>query len=285
MPESGGAIRRELPDGRWHFQHGPIDLVIDCDGERRACAESLRQAWVRFQDVLAELVPDLAQLRSPVAGETQIGDPRAQRIAARMVDACRPYARDYGLFITPMAAVAGSVADEIVACFRRYGVVRAYVNNGGDIALHLTPGRHYRVGVVTNIALPGIDGRFGIEASLPIRGIATSGWRGRSFSLGIADSVTVLAQTGAAADAAATLVANCVNIESPAVQRRPAAELRDDSDLGERLVTVGVGGLSGSEVATALAAGAAFAEEIMKRGLIFAAALSLQGQASVVRSR
>ena len=281
---AGSASRRQLADGRWHFQHGPIDLVIDCDGDRQACDAALRQAWMRFQEVLAELVPELARLRSPVAADTRIGDPREQRIAARMVDACRPYARHYGLFITPMAAVAGSVADEIVTSFRRGGVVRAYINNGGDIALHLAPGQRYDVGVVTNLVLPGIDGRFSIEASATVRGIATSGWRGRSFSLGIADSVTVLAQTGATADAAATMIANRVNVESPAVQRRAAAELKDDSDLGERLVTVAVGSLSGSEIATALAGGAAFAEEIRRRGLIAAAALSLQGQARVVRS-
>ena len=41
----------------------------------------------------------------------------------------------------------------------------------------------------------------------PVRGVATSGWRGRSHSLGIADSVTVLAATAAMADAAATVIA------------------------------------------------------------------------------
>ena len=47
-------------------------------------------------------------------------------------------------------------------------------------------------------ALP-LDGRFSVAASSPVRGIATSGWRGRSFSLGIADSVTVLATTASRA--------------------------------------------------------------------------------------
>ena len=35
---------------------------------------------------------------------------------------------------------------------------------------------------------------------MPHRGVATSGWRGRSHSLGIADSVTVVARNAAAAD-------------------------------------------------------------------------------------
>ena len=87
----------------------------------------------------------------------------------------------------------------------------------------------------------------------------------------------------AAADAAATQVANRVDVASPAVVRRPANELKDDTDLGERLVTVAVGELSQPEVERALAAGAAFADQLRQEGLIAAAALSLQGRSRVVR--
>ena len=89
-----------------------------------------------------------------------------------------------------------------------------------------------------------------------MRGVATSGWRGRSFSLGIADAVTVLATNAAPADAAATLIANAVDLPGhPAVTRVPARELAPDSDLGDRLVTQGVGPLSPREIAGALEAG------------------------------
>jgi ApbE superfamily uncharacterized protein (UPF0280 family) len=278
----GTAVRRQLIDGRWLFQHGPIDLVIACEGTEAACAAALAQAWSRFQRVLADLSPQLPALRSPVgvAPHTVQG-----RIAAAMVAACRPYGEGLGLFITPMAAVAGSVADEIVDAFHRPGIDRAYVNNGGDIALYLTSGQHYDVGVVTNLEWPQVDGRFRIEATSPVRGIATSGWRGRSFSLGVADSVTVLARTGAAADAAATIIANRVDVDSPAVRRVPADSLKDDTDLGERLVTVAVGPLSRAEIDLALENGAALAEALRRQGLIEAAALVLGDQARVVRSR
>jgi ApbE superfamily uncharacterized protein (UPF0280 family) len=206
-------------------------------------------------------------------------------VARRMAQACRPYARDDGLFVTPMAAVAGGVADEIVVAFDRPGIVRAHVNNGGDIALHLVAGARYDVGLVSNLEQPGVDGRFAVEASSPVRGIATSGWRGRSFSLGIADSVTVVAATAAAADAAATLVANHVDVASPAIERRPASTLKDDSDLGDRLVTVAVGALTPAQVRAAIDAGAAFAERLLADGRIAAAAIVLAGQARVVRSR
>ncbi len=285
-PAAGGPSRRPLDDNRWLFQHGPIDLVIGCDGDAATCREAIDDAWRRFAGVLAELVPVLAQLRSPVtAPPSWTPDAAATPIAARMVAACRPFAERHRLFITPMAAVAGAVADEIATCFARDGIRRAYVNNGGDIALHLVPGERYELGVVTRLEAPAIDGRFSIDAAAPVRGVATSGWRGRSFSLGIADAVTVLAATGAAAAAAATLVANRVDVASPAVTRRPANQLKDDTDLGELLVTVAVGRLSQVEVAQALAAGAAFAEQLRQEGLIAAAALSLNGEARVVRAR
>ena len=73
-------------------------------------------------------------------------------------------------------------------------------------------------------------------------GVATSGRHGRSFSLGIADAVTVLARTASQADAAATIIANAVDLPGhPAVRRMPANELQPDSDLGARPVTRDVG--------------------------------------------
>jgi ApbE superfamily uncharacterized protein (UPF0280 family) len=184
-----------------------------------------------------------------------------------------------------MAAVAGAVADELIEAFRRQpGVARAYVNNGGDIAVHLGQGQRYRIGLFADLGRVQraerwrLDGDFELQPEVPARGVATSGWRGRSFSLGIADSVTVLAGTAAAADAAATLIANAVNVEDPAVVRRPACTLKDDTDLGERPVTVEVGTLSVAAVDEALDAGAAAAGRMLDQDLIWAATLWLQGR-------
>ncbi len=154
------------------------------------------------------------------------------------------------------------------------------MNNGGDIALHLAPGEVFDIGLVVDpsVAAAGVDGQFRVAAESGVRGVATSGWRGRSLSLGIADSVTVLAASAAQADAAATMIANAVNVDAPAVRRLPANQVRDDSDLGERLVTVGVGRLSTPQVAQALAAGLAQAEHEFASGRVHAALLCLQGQ-------
>jgi hypothetical protein len=184
-------------------------------------------------------------------------------------------------FITPMAAVAGSVADEIMdAMLAGRTLEKAYVNNGGDSALYLADGREMTIAIAG--AGRGFADRVTIRAEDPVRGVATSGWRGRSHSLGIADAVTVLAKDAAAADAAATIIANAVDLPGhPAVERAPASSLSPDSDLGERLVTVGVGALSRAEVAAALEQGLAVAEDLRKRRLIHAAALFLGGEVAV----
>lgn len=267
-----GPMRKPLAAGREHWQHGPIDLVIAAHGDAAAVARAYANAWDRFQGILDELVGELALLRSPVEAACGVRGP----IAARMVEATTPYADE---FITPMAAVAGSVAQEVAQLFAAEpGVCKAYVNNGGDIALHLAPGQEISVGVVANAYAPLMDAATIINAGSAVRGIATSGWRGRSFSLGIADSVTVLACTAATADAAATMIANAVNIEHSAIMRAPANTLKDDTDLDARLVTVNVGALPPAARVVALDRGYAKAMAYLERGLIVGAALALQNE-------
>lgn len=266
-----GAVARLLPDGeRLHLQHGPIDLIIGAEGAREVAFVAAR---VRFETVLDELVAELPLLRRAV------GDVPAGAVARRMVAAVRPHGAQ---FVTPMAAVAGAVAEEVLGAMVAAGPLsRAYVNNGGDIAFHLGSGQRFRMAVagLDGAALGRIDMGFADGA----RGVATSGWGGRSFSLGIADAVTVLAASAAEADVAATMICNAVDLPGcAAVTRAPAVSLHPDSDLGSRLVTVSVGALSEAEVAAALARGVAVAEDICKGGLALSAALFLKGQARMV---
>ena len=279
----GGPARARFPDGRWHFQHGPIDLIIGADGAQPAIDNAIELAWARFQTILVELVGELHTLRQPVDQSTGLQG----AIARRMFEACWPHRTQ---FITPMAAVAGAVADELIPFFRTDpAITRAYVNNGGDIALHLAPGQSYRVGLYADLGrikrreVTTLDGDFEVTAEMAVRGLATSGWHGRSFSLGIADSVTVLAATAAEADAAATMIANSVNVEDQAIQRARAETLKDDSDLGDRLVTIEVAHLSAAKIEAALERGAVHTSDLCSSGLIHGAILWLQGQVRVVR--
>lgn len=262
------AVAAHLGDGRLHLQHGPIDLIVEAFGVPDEVERAYGQATDRFGDILTVLVDELAVLRRPV------GDayPLLQGpVARRMAEAVWPHR---AAFITPMAAVAGAVADEMLqALVRCRALDKAYVNDGGDIAIHLAPGQSLRAGIVAQ----ALDGTALLTHERPVRGIATSGRGGRSFSLGIADSVTVLAATAAAADAAATMIANAVNADHPAIERRPAHSLDPDSDLGELLVTVAVGDVPAEIVEMALDRGAAEARRLRLCGLIDSAALSLRG--------
>jgi ApbE superfamily uncharacterized protein (UPF0280 family) len=269
-----------LKDGRrLHLQDGPIDLIVQAWGSETNVHAAYDAAARRFTGLLDELCDELPELR-------QAADPvRCRlrgRIARRMHEAVAPYAADH--FITPMAAVAGSVAEEILgAMLQAARLDRAYVNNGGDIALHLEEGERFTVGLVDRPDRPGLMQTTIIEFRDAARGVATSGRHGRSSSLGIADAVTVLSRTASQADAAATIIANAVDLPGhSAITRCPANELQPDSDLGARLVTRDVGRLDGDEIASALEAGADKARLLLERGLIESAALRLHGDTRIV---
>ena len=274
---------RFLADGRrLHLQDGPIDLIVEARGSETNVRAAYDAAARRFTGLLDELCDELPLLR-------EAADPARcllqGAVARRMHAAVAPFAADH--FITPMAAVAGSVAEEILgAMVREARLDRAYVNNGGDIALHLAQGERFTVGLMDRPDRQGLMRTMIIDADDPSRGIATSGRHGRSFSLGIADAVTVLARTASQADAAATIIANAVDLPGhPAIVRVPAQDLQPDSDLGARLVTRGVGELSGDEIAAALDAGAICARALLAAGLIDGAALRLCGETVSVAAR
>jgi ApbE superfamily uncharacterized protein (UPF0280 family) len=299
------SVQVQMLGRRLHLNHGPIDLIIEAFGDPSEVAAAYRQAASAFPDVLPTLVKELRTLRTPLEPSLRGAQRRSNPgtldrfaplamtedgvsgpVAKRMVRACQPFAAD---FITPMAAVAGAVADHMLAeMLAGRTLDRAYVNDGGDIAFYLSPGARLTCGVVADLAAPAIDGTIHLTHDMKVRGIATSGRAtkgqgGRSFSLGIADVVTVLARDAAAADAAATMIANAVDLPNhPAVSRVPATDLDPDSDLGERLVTTGVGPLADAEIHAALSSGIQRAEALRRSGLIHGAVLVLHRRFATV---
>ena len=263
-----------LPGERLHLRHGPITIVLRVWAAPDVVRQAHRLVTRHFPKILPELVGELAELRTPLTKAAKFQG----KVAQRMADAALPFA---GVYVTPMAAVAGAVAEEVMRIIQAAGPIeRAFVNDGGDIALYLEPGQSLKFGVAGEFSegpTPVINGSLTLTHEMGIGGIATSGAQGRSFSLGIADSVTVLAKTAATADVAATLVANAVNIDSKAITRQPASKLEPDTDLGELLVTTKVGSLKSDEIGSALAAGVAQANDFLKRGLIAGAVLMLRG--------
>src|SRR5450631_994337 len=163
-------VQARFPDGRLHLQHGPIDCVVEAWGEPGEIEAAYLQAVERFGDILRSLTEELDALRSPVgAAYPFVRGP----VAKRMVAAVWPHRQ---VFITPMAAVAGAVADELLeALVRGRDLQKAYVNDGGDIALHLQGGEAYfGVGIADDPNLAELAGNLAIRSADPVRGIATS---------------------------------------------------------------------------------------------------------------
>ena len=275
-----------MADNRLHLQHGPIDLILHVDASEEIRKRLYSTAKKRFSTVLQELVVEMDLLKQPWSAD--LPDPKGG-IAQKMCFAVR----GSDIFVTPMAAVAGAVADEVLEamlyeaknpdpCLEE--IQRMYVNNGGDIAFWLNAGESFSIGVVDNPGIPELNARVSLTYESLVRGIATSGWRGRSQSLGIADAVTVLAGSAATADAAATLIANDVNVDYPGILKRPASEVKDESDLGMLPVTVDVPPLPVDQISEALKRGAQTAGNFIRTGKIEAAYLSLQKQTLVVEN-
>ena len=259
---------------RYHLQHGPIDIVADFFGDEGQIDQAISLVWETFQTILQELAWQLPVLRTS-AGTNAIQSFKGDT-AKRMHQAVMPFAKN---FITPMAAVAGSVADTLLATMDQIALNKVIINNGGDIAARAKIGESIHVQL---LAPSGVLHLAGLGQRQ--YGIATSGWSGRSFSLGVADAVTVIASCAGAADAAATMIANRVGegCAHPAIRRSPATALKDDTDLGDRLVTTAVGPLPLDLIKQLLGSGAAFADDCLRTGKILAASLFLQGESVIV---
>ena len=275
-----------MADNRLHLQHGPIDIIAHVDAPEEVRKRLYTSASNRFSTVLVELVAEMDLLKQPWSAD--LPDPKGG-IAQKMCFAVR----GSDIFVTPMAAVAGAVADEVLEAMLNEAkntdpcleeIQRMYVNNGGDIAFWLNAGESFSIGVVDNPGIPELNARVSLTYESLVRGIATSGWRGRSQSFGIADAVTVLAGSAAIADAAATLIANDVNVDYPGILKRPASEVKDESDLGMLPVTVDVPPLPVDQISEALKRGAQTARNFIRTGKIEAAYLSLQKQTLVVEN-
>jgi uncharacterized protein len=193
-------------------------------------------------------------------------------VARSMVDAVK---RVDETALTPMAAVAGAVADSVKTFLSAREIDFASVNNGGDVSVLSRDGRPVRVGI-GDINRNVVTAYRLVVEGLVSFGMATSGFGGRSFTLGVADAATVVADSGAAADAAATYIGNAINVESWLVARRKAAEIDPDTDIPDEMVTVRVGKLDGELIREALSHGLMAARKLKEAGIIRDAVLILR---------
>lgn len=181
-------------------------------------------------------------------------------------------------YLTPMAAVAGTIADAAADHLYARGAQKVYANNGGDVAIRLAEGQSISVGVCFDLERGEVGRTVRIGPELEIGGVATSGLGGRSLTTGIASGVTVFSRRCANADATATLLADRSFIDVPAVRRTRASEIDPDSDIADLDVVIGVGPLTEAERRRALGQVIDEARCQYERGGMRACIATVQGQ-------
>jgi uncharacterized protein len=239
---------------------GPMTLSVAAWAGGKPRPVMAARAAARALELLAQLSDFQLYLKQSALDLPRRG--RLPAVVARAAEACRLVAGAGGVRLTPLAAVAGAVADQVAEAAWGLGADKVVVNNGGDLALRLAPGRRLRVGLPL---FPGgpLGHRLTVSGGDGVGGVASSGWPGRSFSPGVAEQVAVWGADGALADAAATCLAGACQVDSPRVTRVPAVELDPGTDVPELLVTTGVGDLSEDEARQALASGEAMARRLL----------------------
>jgi ApbE superfamily uncharacterized protein (UPF0280 family) len=180
--------------------------------------------------------------------------------------------------LTPMAAVAGTIADAVADFLLERGMTKVVVNNGGDIAIRLQEGQSARVGIRTDVTRGDYEHVIALDAGRASWGVATSGLGGRSLTRGVASAATVVASTASLADAGATATANASLVEDPQIVQRPAEEVDPHTDIRSLPVTVSIGSLSPEKKREAVSKAMARAEELVSRGVILGALVAVGGE-------
>ena len=244
---------------------GPMRLVIRAWNKkqpqiklaRRAAEESISylERIARCRPLLSRPIPDIEDLP---------GD----ELALGMIRSTRAIG-DHDL--TPMAAVAGTIADAVADWLFEQGLTRVIVDNGGDIAIRLARGETATVGVRPQVTSPLISHVIHLDSGRSTWGVTTSGMGGRSFTRGIASAVTVLAADASVADAAATAVANACFVEDKGIIQLPAENIDPNSDLAGINVTTEVAPLSAESIRMAVGNARHKAENFFQKGLIIGA--------------
>lgn len=260
-----------LDGGQILAECGPMRLVIAAwlggIPQRELCIRAAEEAFLLLERI-ARQRRLLSRLYRAVPGDLE------DFLAMKMIRSV--LAVDEAL--TPMAAVAGTIADGVAAFLSRRGMTKVIVNNGGDVAIGTGPGVSVNVGIRPDLAQSGIEDILTLGDERPSWGVATSGLEGRSLTQGVASAATIIAGSASLADAAATSVANASYVEDETVIRRPAEELDEQTDIPGIAVTIQAGPFTEEKKDLALSGAMNKAEEFINKGLIFGAYIVVDGK-------
>ena len=280
--ERAAAASRRPADGRLHLHDGPIDLIIEAFGEPSDVAAAYAAAARRFATILDELCAELPLLRAPL----EPGGPRLKGAVARRM-ATRSRRSRARRFITPMAAVAGAVAEEILAAMTARRAARARLcqqrrrHRAASGAGREASRRHGRSARSARACSARRDDHGDATACAASRPRAGAGAASRSAS----PTPSPCWRRGRRGRRRGDADRQRRRSARPSRHlRAPARDLDPQSDLGERLVTRGVGAAQRAKRSTSRwRAGAIEAEHWRRAGAIEAAALRLQAKIAPCR--
>jgi ApbE superfamily uncharacterized protein (UPF0280 family) len=202
-------------------------------------------------------------------------------LAQRMIESVRAIGDPD---LTPMAAVAGTIADFVADWLFDRGPTKVVVDNGGDIAIRLAAGETATVGIRSQINSIDISHIANLDDRRSSWGVTTSGLGGRSFTRGIASAVTVIAENASIADAAATSIANACFVEDSSIVQIPAEQMDPNTDLAGVKVTVSVELLSPGKMAQAVQTALSKAGTFCRQKLIVGALIALEDVFTMTQS-
>ena len=263
-----------LSNGTVLVDYGPMHMFISAFENKKPLIK-LAEEGAHFA---MKVLEDLAKFLSVIKKKSQVLEIEEDfpDVVRRMIEATKKMGEPD---LTPLAAVAGTASDVVADFMFSRGGTKIIVDNGGDIAIRLREGEVARVGIKTEIDAKQPTYLISIDSSMGIGGVTTSGLGGRSFTKGIASAATVLSQTAAFSDAAATVIGNFTNVEDPNIVRFLAEKIYPDTDIAGEWITVKVGRLCEEKIEKALTNGLSKANSICEKGLIKGAFIALQGKA------
>ena len=266
-------MRSIIKDGKLFIENGPTNIIAEAFSiEKKAIYNLICEYSSKF---LKDISQEIETLKKPTSEKNKF----KSEIANTMFNSTKLFLPN---FITPMASVAGSISELLLLkVLEKFNVDKIYINNGGDISLYISKNEKFNFSI-------GGETSFIVEyANIKgLGGIATSGWKGRSFSMGIADSVTVIANKASVADSAATLICNKIDLKnSNKVKKINANNLYEDTDLKNKLITVSVENLTEYEIKEAIIKGKIISEHFISKKIIKSVIINLQNNILILGNK
>ncbi|MBP1763422.1 MAG: hypothetical protein H6Q65_480 [Firmicutes bacterium] len=238
-----------LRPGLIKLDYGPMQMTIQAERQGTPLTEIAQNGAKRAIEILQELADyrQIAALPQDKLEETA----SLPLVLQTMIAAVR---QSGDVTLTPMAAVAGSIAGLVADFIAENGATKVIVNNGGDLAIRLLDNETTSVGIAPAIGA-AYTHTIQLKAGDGVGGIATSGLGGRSFTKGIASAAVVAAATSGLADACATSLANSTYVPHPNIKMALAEQVDPDTDIAGHEIVTEVGPLPPEILQQALYAG------------------------------